>query len=179
MATSSPAVGNRCSFVYRSGALAFQSVAEPRLGALGLRLLALGYSAQKVCEELLSTDPGRESRQIGIVDADGRTAAYTGAENLSWAGHVMGDGFAAMGNVLAGEEVVEAIAEGYQASGAYTFEDRLLRAAEAGRDAGGQEEGQCSASLLTFAFEPYAFSVNSVNLWSGPISQSQSEALSA
>jgi uncharacterized Ntn-hydrolase superfamily protein len=123
-----------------SSLLAFQSVAEPRLGALGLRLLAFGYSARKVCEELLSTDPGRESRQIGIVDADGRTAAYTGTENLSWAGHVMSDGFVAMGNVLAGEEVAEAIAEEYQASGVYAFEDRLLRAVEAGRDAGGQEE---------------------------------------
>jgi len=150
MATSSPAVGNRCSFVYPSGALAFQSVAELRLGALGRRLLAFGYSARKVCEELLSTDSDRETRQIGIVEADGRTAAYTGAENLSWAGYVMGDGFAAMGNVLAGKEVVDAIAEEYQASGAYAFEDRLLRAVEAGRDAGGQEEGQCLASLRTF-----------------------------
>ena len=110
MTARSPAVGNRCSFVYRSGMLAFQSVVEPRLGALGLRLFALGYSAQKVCEELLSTDPGGESRQIGVVDADGRTAAYTGAEDPSWAGHVMGDGFVAMGNVLAGKEVADAIA---------------------------------------------------------------------
>jgi uncharacterized Ntn-hydrolase superfamily protein len=156
MAARSPVVGNRCSFVYRSGALAFQSVVEPRLGALGLRLLALGYSAQKVCEELLSTDPGGESRQIGVVDADGRTAAYTGAEDLSWAGHVMGDGFVAMGNVLAGKEVADAIAEECQTSGAYTFEDSLLRAVEAGRDAGGQEEGQCSARLLTFGRDEFS-----------------------
>ena len=156
MTARSPAVGNRCSFVYRSGMLAFQSVVEPRLGALGLRLFALGYSAQKVCEELLSTDPGGESRQIGVVDADGRTAAYTGAEDLSWAGHVMGDGFVAMGNVLAGKEVADAIAEECQTSGAYTFEDSLLRAVEAGRDAGGQEEGQCSARLMTFGRDEFS-----------------------
>jgi uncharacterized Ntn-hydrolase superfamily protein len=156
MATSSPAVGNRCSFVFPSGAVAFQSVAEPRLGALGARLLVLGYSAQKVCDELLSTDPGRESRQIGIVDQDGRTAVYTGTDNLPWAGHVVGDGFVAMGNVLAGPEVAEAIAEEYQASAAMTFEDRLVRAIEAGRNAGGQEEGQCSASLLTFGRDEFS-----------------------
>ena len=171
MATSSPAVGNRCSFVYPSGALAFQSVAEPRLGALGLRLLAFGYSAQKVCDELLSTDPGRESRQIGIVDADGRTTAYTGTENLLWAGHVMGQGFVAMGNVLAGEEVVEAIAEEYQARGAYAFEDRLVRAVEAGRDAGGQEEGQCSASLLTFGRDEFSRCDLRVDLSDEPVAE--------
>lgn len=68
----------------------------------------------------------------------------------------MGEGFVTMGNVLACEEVVEAIAEEYQASGAYAFEDRLLRAVEAGRDAGGQEEGQCSASLLTFGRDEFS-----------------------
>jgi uncharacterized Ntn-hydrolase superfamily protein len=70
-----------------------------------------------------------------------------------------GDGFKgrqSIGNVLAGAEVVAAIAEEYQASGAYAFEDRLLRAIEAGRDAGGQEEGQCSASLLTFGRDEFS-----------------------
>lgn len=156
MATSSPAVGNRCAFAFPSGAVAFQSVAEPRLGALGLKLLAFGYSATKVCDELLSTDPGRESRQIGIVDRDGRAAAYTGTANMDWAGHVLGDGFVAMGNVLAGPEVVDAIAEDYRAGAALAFEDRLVRAIEAGRDAGGQEEGQCSASLLTFGRDEFS-----------------------
>ncbi len=156
MATSSPAVGNRCSFVYPSGALAFQSIAEPRLGALGLRLMQFGYSAQKVCDELLATDAGRESRQIGIVDSDGRVAVHTGADNLHWCGHVAGPGFVALGNVLAGPEVVEAIAEEYAASMQRPFEDRLVRAIEAGRDAGGQEEGQCSASLLTFGRDDFS-----------------------
>ena len=143
--------------------------AAPR--ALGLRLLAFGYSARKVCEELLSTDSGRESRQIGIVEADGRTAAYTGAENLSWAGYVMGDGFAAMGNVLAGKEVVDAIAEEYQASGAYAFEDRLLRAVEAGRGAGGQEEGQCLASLRTFGRDEFSRCDLRVDLSDEPVAE--------
>lgn len=156
MATSSPAVGNRCSFVGPNGAVAFQSVAEPRLGAFGLRLLTQGYSAGKTVKELVDTDPGRESRQIGIIDEDGRTAVFTGADNLDWAGHVEGPGFIAMGNVLAGQRVVEAIADGYTASAGRTFEDRLICAIEAGRDAGGQEEGQTSASLLTFGKESYS-----------------------
>ena len=96
-----------------SSAVAFQSVAEPRLSALGLRLLAFGDSASKVCDELPSTDPGRESRQIGVVDSDGRTAAYTGTDNLSWAGHVTAESFVVIGNVLAGPGVVEAISGEY------------------------------------------------------------------
>jgi uncharacterized Ntn-hydrolase superfamily protein len=156
MATSSPAVGNRCAFVAPNGAVAFQAVAEPRLGAFGLRLLTMGYSPEKVVKELVDSDPGRESRQIGIVDEDGRAAAFTGAENLPWCGHHPGDGFVAMGNVLAGARVVEAIAEEYVASRGAAFEDRLVRAIEAGRDAGGQEEGQTSASLLTFGRDSYS-----------------------
>jgi uncharacterized Ntn-hydrolase superfamily protein len=96
-----------------SSAVALGSVAEPRLSALGLRLLAFGDSASKVCDELPSTDPGRESRQIGVVDSDGRTAAYTGTDNLSWAGHVTAESFVVIGNVLAGPGVVEAISWEY------------------------------------------------------------------
>jgi uncharacterized Ntn-hydrolase superfamily protein len=85
-----------------------------------------------------------------------------------------GDGFKgrqSMGNVLAGAEVVAAIAEEYQASGAYAFEDRLLRAIEAGRDAGGQEEGQCSASLLTFGPDEFSRSDLRVDLSDEPIAE--------
>lgn len=171
MATSSPAVGNRCSFAGPMGAVAFQSVAEPRLGAFGLRLLSLGYSAEKVVKELVDSDPGRGSRQIGIIDEDGRTAAFTGDENLDWAGHICGDSFIAMGNVLAGERVVEAIAEEYRASAGEPFEERLIRAIEAGRDAGGQEEGQTSANILTFGRESYSRCDLRVDIHEEPIAE--------
>jgi uncharacterized Ntn-hydrolase superfamily protein len=156
MATSSPAVGNRCSFVSRAGSVAFQSVAEPRLGALGLRLLEQGFSAKKVVADLIATDYAPEKRQIGVIDVDGNCEAYTGAGNMDWCGHVVGKTYVAMGNVLAGPEVVQAIAEAYEDSAGEDLEQRLVLAIEAGRDAGGQEEGQTSASLITFGQETYS-----------------------
>ena len=156
MATSSPAVGNRCSFISRDGAVAAQAIAEPRLGAFGLRLLEGGRSPQKVISELTSSDDWPGKRQFGIVDRDGRSAAFTGDGNMHWAGHIAGENFVAMGNVLAGPQVVEAIAEAFHENEGDELEERLVRAIEAGRDAGGQEEGQTSASLLSFGQEVFS-----------------------
>lgn len=156
IATSSPAIGNRCSFVSQAGAVAFQAVAEPRLGVFSLRLLEQGYSPRKVVAEVTSSDDWPGKRQIGIVDADGRSAAFTGDANIAWAGHIAGENFVAMGNVLAGPQVVEAIAEAFHERDSDGLEARLLRAIEAGRDAGGQEEGQTSAALLTFGEQTVA-----------------------
>ena len=150
MATSSPAVGNRCAFVSLAGAVGFQAIAEPRLGALSLRLLEQGYSPRKIIEDVTSGDDWPGKRQIGIVDMDGRSAAFTGDGNIPWAGHISGENFVAMGNVLAGPQVVEAIAEAFHERDTDILEERLVRAVEAGRDAGGQPEGQTSASILSF-----------------------------
>jgi len=156
MATSSPAVGNRCSFVSRDGAVGMQAVAEPRLGILGLRLLETGYSPRKVIGELMTSDEYPGKRQVGIVDIDGRSAAFTGDANAEWAGHLNGPNYVAMGNLLRGPEVVAAIAEVFLESEGQELEERLVLAIEAGRDAGGQEEGQTSASLLTFGKETFS-----------------------
>lgn len=156
IATSSPAVMSRCVYVSRDAAVAFQSVPDPRLGALGLRLVDAGWWPQKVVDELVATDKWPGKRQIGIVNGDGHAAAFTGADNAPWAGHVVGDNHVAMGNVLAGPEVAEAISEEFLASAKLDLEERLLRAIEAGRDAGGQEEGQTSAGLLVYGRETYS-----------------------
>lgn len=153
MATSSPAVGNRCAFVSHAGAVGFQAIAEPRLGALTLKLIEQGYHPQGAINEVTENDPWPGKRQIGIVDTDGRTAAFTGDENIPWCGHIAGVNFVSMGNVLAGPEVVEAIAEGFHDNEDDILEERLIRAVEAGRDAGGQPEGQISASILTFGHQ--------------------------
>ena len=171
MATSSPAVGNRCSFVSRDGAVAFQAVAEPRLGDFAHRLLQQGYSPSGVVEVLRKSDDWPESRQIGIVDADGRSSAYTGSSNIPWAGHRSGRNYVAMGNVLAGERVVAAIEDAFLSSVDEEMEERLVRAIEAGRDAGGQEEGQFSASLLTFGHETFSRCDLRVDLADEPVAE--------
>jgi uncharacterized Ntn-hydrolase superfamily protein len=153
IATSSPAVMSRCVNVSRDGAVAFQSVPDPRLGALGLRLIEAGWWPQKVVDELVATDKWPGKRQIGIVNGDGHAAAFTGKNNVAWAGHIVGDNHVATGNVLAGPEVAQAMSEEFLAGEKLDIEERLLRAIEAGRDAGGQEEGQTSAGMLVFGRE--------------------------
>lgn len=156
MATSSPAVGNRCAFVSRDGAVAFQAIAEPRLGSATLRLVEARNSPRAAIELIRQADDWPDHRQIGIVDADGRSAAYTGTRNMDWAGHRVGAGYVAMGNLLAGSKVVEAIEATFLETEHEDLEERLVRAIEAGRDAGGQEEGQLSASIVSFGRELFA-----------------------
>ncbi len=156
IATSSPAVMSRCVHVGRDGAVAFQSVSDPRLGALGLKLVEQGWFPRKVVDELVSNDAWPGKRQIGIVNREGLVAAFTGDANAPWAGHLMGEDHVALGNVLAGPEVVEAISEAFLAGDGLDLEERLLRAIEAGRDAGGQREGQTSAGLLVYGSERYS-----------------------
>ena len=105
---------------------------------LALGLLAQGYAPEHVMSELEANDPNHEFRQIAVIDRMGRIAAYSGPKNRGWAGHVTGDGYVAMGNVLAGKPVVDAMAAAYEGATDLSFERRLLAAIEAGRDAGGQ-----------------------------------------
>ena len=109
--TSDLAVGSRCPYVKPLvGAVSTQAVTDPRLGTLALRLLELGYSAGKVIRELEASDAYIERRQLGVVDRDGNASARTGALNRPWAGHVASRNYVAMGNGLAGEQVVQAMA---------------------------------------------------------------------
>jgi uncharacterized Ntn-hydrolase superfamily protein len=171
IATSSPAVVNRCVNASRDGAVAFQSVPDPRLGVLGLRLIEAGWWPQKVVDELVATDKWPGKRQIGIVNSDGHVAAFTGKDNVSWAGHIVGDNHVAMGNVLAGPEVAQAISEDFLATEQLDLEDRLLRAIEAGRDAGGQEEGQTSSGILVYGKETYSLLDLRVDVAEEPVAE--------
>src|ERR1700675_2475321 len=83
-------------------AIAHQSDANPMYGTLGLQLLSAGMSPQQALELMLRSDEGREGRQVAIIDAVGRTAAWTGSDALDWKGHQCGHDFCAQGNILTG-----------------------------------------------------------------------------
>jgi len=139
IATYSITVGLYCTGLRgNTGATMTQAFVNQGNNPLALRLLAQGYTPDHVLAELKANDSNHEFRQIAVIDRLGRVAACTGPKNRGWAGHVIGDGYVAMGNVLAGKPVVDAMAEAYEAAPEISFERRLLAAIEAGRDAGGQ-----------------------------------------
>jgi uncharacterized Ntn-hydrolase superfamily protein len=137
------------------GAIASQSFVNPYLGIDGLTLLEQGLPAERAIERLIEDDPGRDLRQLGIVDADGRTAAYTGQHCIPWAGQVFGAGYVCLGNILVGEEVVTAMARAFEASVSEDLPERLIQALEAGQAAGGDRRGRQSAGVTVHAEEEY------------------------
>ena len=147
VATSSPTVGVRVPFISRFGAVTLQAVADPRRGARCLDLLEGGMMAKGVIEEYLKGDYHVGARQLAVIDADGHCEGYTGESNLSWAGHLVGKNCVALGNTIVGRIVLDAMVETFEDSAGLGLEERLMRAIEAGRDAGGQVEGQTSAAL--------------------------------
>lgn len=130
------------------GAVATQAYANPRYGPDGLALLREGLGAEEVVERLVAADDGRRERQIGVVDAGGGAAAWTGEECMDWAGHRTGDGYAAQGNILVGPETVDALAETFEATAGRPLAERLIDCLAAAQAAGGDRRGQQSASLL-------------------------------
>lgn len=129
------------------GAVATQAWANTSYGPRGLDLLAAGLAPADALTQLTRDDMRPLQRQAGIVDAQGRSASYTGPECPPWAGGVAGLHFAAQGNILVGPETVQAMARSFAAtSGALAH--RLLHALAAGQRAGGDRRGQQSAALL-------------------------------
>jgi uncharacterized Ntn-hydrolase superfamily protein len=129
------------------GAIATQAYANPRYGSEGLALLREGVSAEEVIEQLTAADEGRDQRQLGVVDREGRGASFTGAECLEWAGGRTGPCYAAQGNILVSAATVDAIAVTFESSKG-ALAERLLDGLDAGQAAGGDRRGQQSAALL-------------------------------
>ena len=129
------------------GAVATQAAGVAIYGARALEELQRGASPEEALERVLADDPGRETRQLGVVAADGRAAAFTGSECLDWAGHRVGSGFAVQGNILAGEAVVDEMARAYEET-VGPLAERLVAALEAGQAAGGDRRGQQSAAIV-------------------------------
>ena len=129
------------------GAAATQAAGVAVYGERALAELARGADPADALERVLAGDSGRETRQLGLVTADGRAAAFTGADCLDWAGHRVGPGFAVQGNILAGQAVVDELAHAYEET-AGPLVERLVAALEAGQAAGGDRRGQQSAAVV-------------------------------
>ena len=148
VSTAVPAVGSVVPHIEAGvGAIATQAQTNVFYGIEGLKLLKTGLPPQTALETMLQRDIDREKRQVIIIDAQGRTAAFTGRENVEWKGHMIGKNCAAAGNILTGSHVIKAMIETFEATKGKLAE-RLLKALEAGQEAGGDKRGRMSAALL-------------------------------
>jgi uncharacterized Ntn-hydrolase superfamily protein len=129
------------------GAIATQAWANVGYGPRGLVLLEEGKSASETLKLLLQEDEGRDHRQIGIVDAEGQAVSHTGKECMEWAGHIIGDGYACQGNILAREAVVVDMASAYERTEGDLI-DKLFAGLKAGQAAGGDRRGMQAASIF-------------------------------
>jgi len=158
VSTAVPGVGGICPFVRPGiGAISTQSWVNPYLGIDGLSLLAEGLDAKQALDKLVADDPGRDVRQLGVVDAKGGSAAWSGTGCTAWFGHITGPNFALQGNMLTGESTIEAMAEAFVQTQALGLPERLVAVLEAGQKAGGDKRGRQSAALLIHYREEYPY----------------------
>ena len=130
-----------------AGAVATQSYANTSFGPKGLGMMAAGLSAQETLDRLLAEDDGRQHRQVGILDAQGNAATFTGEACYAWAGGLTGRHFAVQGNILVSDATVSAMAAAYEKSRGELV-DRLIASLAAGQKAGGDSRGQQSTAVL-------------------------------
>jgi uncharacterized Ntn-hydrolase superfamily protein len=157
VATRFFAVGARVPYIAAGiGGIATQALVNPYYGIDGLKLLRSGRAPCDIVETLIAADAGHESRQLHIMDAGGRTAAYTGSQCVDWCGHIKGDGFSIAGNMLAGGRVLDDTAAAYIAHKKLPFAQRLIMAMHAGEAAGGDKRGRQSAALLIHGDEEWS-----------------------
>jgi uncharacterized Ntn-hydrolase superfamily protein len=172
IATSEMAVGSRCIHVAPGvGAIITQASTNPRLGHLGLSLLRAGYSAPRVVDEIAGSDQFVERRQLGALDVSGLAAARTGAENKPWAGHRVERNVVVATNIVVGAAVADAMFEAFGKGGDLPLWERLLRALEAGKAAGGQPNGEVSSGLYVVDREPYPLVDLRVDLHPEPVAE--------
>jgi uncharacterized Ntn-hydrolase superfamily protein len=129
------------------GAVATQSFVNISYGPRGLNLLKRGFKVHEVVQNLTGKDKDRDYRQLGIIDAKGNTAAYTGSKCLEWAGSRIGKNYSTQGNILASEKVVTNMAKRFETTKG-DLADRLVAALEGGEEEGGDARGRQSAALL-------------------------------
>lgn len=143
----------------RVGAIATQAFVSPLYGTEGLKLLADGKTPDEVIATVTARDDGHRQRQMHLIDAQGRNAAFTGEACIDWAGHLVADSVSVAGNMLAGAEVVADTMRVFQErkASAAPLAQCLLDAMDAGEAAGGDKRGRQSAALVIFRGEDYPF----------------------
>ncbi|MGB8603490.1 DUF1028 domain-containing protein [Bradyrhizobium sp.] len=157
VATRFFAVGARVPHIAAGiGGIATQALVNPYYGIDGLKLLREGLGPREIVETLIAADAGHESRQLHVMDAGGRIAAYTGSQCVDWCGHIEGAGFSIAGNMLAGARVLDDTAKAYIANETLPFPQRLIAAMRAGEAAGGDKRGKQSAALLIYGEEVWS-----------------------
>jgi len=169
-ATAAPCVGAMLPFaVERVGAIATQAWVNINLGYHGIRLMQSGLSAGAALEALLSEDKGRDRRQVIGIGRDS-VFGYTGSECAGAKGHLLGKNFAVAGNILVGENTLEAMASAFKASKG-EFGERLVRVLEAGQRAGGDSRGRLSAVLLVASPTPKLWHDLRVDMHPSPVEE--------
>jgi uncharacterized Ntn-hydrolase superfamily protein len=157
VSTARLAVGNRVPYVKaKVGAVATQANTNPMLAYEALLLLEMGKGAQEALNAALGSDPGREERQLTVIDVKGNKAAFTGSKPDDYKGHIVGKNCVVAGNILVGPETLTAMVEAFDATQG-TLGDRIMAAMEAGQKAGGDKRGKISAAILvaTDSLHPY------------------------
>lgn len=171
-------VGLHCDGAVRSnvGATLTQGAAHRRNNALALRLLAQGFAPAQVLDQLRENDPDFEARQVAIVDRAGRAVAHTGTQTGAWAGHRLGEGYAALGNRLSEESALRQLADTFESTPDLALEERLLKALEDARDARKavaehKQQSAKSVALIVFGHEDYSDVDLRVDLHDEPIGE--------
>jgi uncharacterized Ntn-hydrolase superfamily protein len=158
VSTAVPGVGGICPFVEPGvGAISTQSWVNPYLGIDGLTLLRSGMTAEDALNKLVADDPGRDVRQLGIVDAAGGSASWSGKDCTAWFGHRNGPNYAVQGNMLVGASTIDAMVDTFIATEALALGERLVSVLEAGQRAGGDKRGRQSAAVLVYFKEAFPY----------------------
>ncbi len=157
VATAVPAVGSMCSYVKTGvGAVSTQSWVNPYLAIDALRMMEGGKSGPDALNAVIALDEGREVRQIGVVDAQGRSAAWSGSNCTDWFGQIVERHFSVQGNMLVSAPTIEAMARSFRSSELLDLAERLMLVMEAGEAAGGDKRGRQSAALKVHHTEEYS-----------------------
>jgi len=129
------------------GAVATQSFVDPAYGPLGLGLMRAGKTAGQALEGLLATDPGREMRQVAMIDVKGNVAAHTGKKCIQGAGHIVGRNYSVQANLMLNDRIWGAMSKAYETARG-DLADRMLAALDAAQAVGGDIRGKQSAAIL-------------------------------